>query len=114
MEGLSPQFVTQLVGMFVTVLVVMALLAREGKLHVDVSPLATRWFSMAAVIVAFLWLAPRELWSWNFIQFVLYLAEPTPDPFRFLLVSLLGLMLYAGIFAVSWMVATLLKNRSRQ
>jgi len=113
-EGLSPQLVTQLIGMFVTVLAVMALLAQEGKLHVDVSPLAIRWFSVAAGLTALLWLAPRELWSWNFIQFVLYLAEPTPDPFRFLLVSLVGLMLYAGIFAVSWIVATLLKKRSSQ
>lgn len=114
MEGLSPQFVAQLVGMFVTVLAVLALLAQEGKLHVELSPVALRWFSFAAAVTALLWLAPRELWSWNFIQFVLYLAEPTPDLFRFLLVSLVGLMLYASIFAVSWIVATLLKKRSRQ
>lgn len=114
MEGLSPQFVAQLVGMFVTVLAVIGLLAQEGKLHVELSPQALRWFSVAAAFTALLWLAPRELWSWNFIQFVLYLAEPTPDPFRFLLVSLLGLALYAGIFAVSWLAATLLKKRSRQ
>lgn len=100
--------------MFVTVLAVIGLLAQEGKLHVELSPQALRWFSVAAAFTALLWLAPRELWSWNFIQFVLYLAEPTPDPFRFLLVSLLGLALYAGIFAVSWLAATLLKKRSRQ
>lgn len=114
MEGLSPQFVTQLIGMFVMVLAVIALLAQEGKLHVELSPQALRWFSVAAAFTALLWLAPRELWSWNFIQFVLYLAEPTPDVFRFLLVSLIGLALYAGIFAVSWLAATLLKKRSRQ
>ena len=114
MEGLSPQFVAQLVGMFITVLAVIALLAQEGKLHVELSPKALRWFSIAAALTALLWLAPRELWSWNFIQFVLYLAEPTPDPFRFLLVSLIGLALYAGIFAVSWIVAALLEKRSRQ
>lgn len=114
MEGLSPQSVAQLIGMFVTVLTVIALLVQEGKLHVELSPQALRWFSVAAAFTALLWLVPRELWSWNFIQFVLYLAEPTPDPFRFLLVSLLGVMLYAGIFAVSWLAATLLKKRSRQ
>jgi hypothetical protein len=113
-EGLSPQVVAQLIGMFVTVLAAIALLAQEGKLHVELSPQALRWFSVAAAFTALLWLAPRELWSWNFIQLVLYLAEPTPDLFRFLLVSLIGLALYAAIFAVSWIAATLLKKRSRQ
>jgi hypothetical protein len=113
-EGLSPQFVAQLVGMFVTVLVVISLLAEEGKLHVELSPVALRWFSFAAALTALLWLAPRELWSWNFIQFVLYLADPTPDPFRFLLVSVIGLLLYVGIFAVSWLIATLFTRRSSQ
>lgn len=114
MDGLSPQFVAQLIGMFMTVLIVVTLLAQEGKLHVDVSPRALRGFSFAAALTALLWLAPRELWSWNFIQLMLYLAEPTPDPFRFLLVSVIGLGLYGGIFAVSWLAATLLKSRSRQ
>jgi hypothetical protein len=100
--------------MFITVLAVIGLLAQEGKLYLELSPLALRWFSVAAAFTALLWLAPRELWSWNFIQFALYLAEPTPDLFRFLLVSVIGLLLYASIFAVSWIVATLFKDRSRQ
>lgn len=114
MEGLSSQFVAQLVGMFVTVLAVIALLAQEGRLQVDVSPTALRWFSLAAALTALVWLAPSDLWSWNVIQWVLYLVEPTPDPFRFLLVSIIGLVLYAGIFAVSWLAAALFKSRSRQ
>ncbi|MEM7736236.1 MAG: hypothetical protein AAF267_10640 [Deinococcota bacterium] len=108
---LTPQVLGQLIGMFLVMLAVVAWLVSEGKVELQLSPKALRWFGASTVAVGFLWLVPSDAWSWNFIELVLYLAEPTPDVFRILVVSLIGFVLYAGIFMLSWGMAALLRRR---
>jgi hypothetical protein len=107
---LTPQLLGQFVGMFLVMLAVVAWLVNEGYVEVHLSPKALRWFSVSAVGVGLLWLVPSDMWSWNFIELMLYLADPTPDAFRILLVSFIGLVLYTGIFMLAWGMAALLRR----
>lgn len=103
-ETLQPLLATLVVGAGM-------LLAVAYRDHLADVPFEKLFYAAVALTaLTILLLNPPPLQSWTLPALVIYLAEPTGDLLRILLVMSVGAVFFAGVVGFGWLLASLFRR----